>query len=33
MRRSSHVRAIAEMNTGELWSAAKFVYTTLNGCV
>jgi Predicted secreted protein len=33
MRRSSQVRAIVETNTGELWSAAKLVYTTLNGCV
>lgn len=33
MRRSSHVRAIVESSTGELWIGSKFVYTTLNGCV
>lgn len=33
MRRSSHVRAVVESNTGELWIGSKFVYTTLNGCV
>ena len=33
MRRSSQVRAIVEMNTGELWWAHKLVYTSLNGCV
>ncbi|HEX6537450.1 MAG TPA: thiosulfate oxidation carrier protein SoxY [Gemmatimonadaceae bacterium] len=33
MRRSSHVRAIVETSTGELWAASRFVYTTLNGCV
>ncbi|HWG53787.1 MAG TPA: thiosulfate oxidation carrier protein SoxY [Gemmatimonadaceae bacterium] len=33
LRRSTHVRAIAETNTGELYGVTKFVYTTLNGCV
>jgi sulfur-oxidizing protein SoxY len=33
MRRSSHVRIIAETSTGELWTASRFVYTSLNGCV
>jgi sulfur-oxidizing protein SoxY len=33
MRRSSHVRVIAETSTGELWSTSRFVYTSLNGCV
>lgn len=33
MRRSSHVRVIAETSAGELWSASRMVYTTLNGCV
>ncbi|MGH7625195.1 MAG: thiosulfate oxidation carrier protein SoxY [Gemmatimonadaceae bacterium] len=33
LRRSTHVRAIAETNTGELFGITKFVYTTLNGCV
>jgi len=33
MRRSSHVRIIAEMSTGELWTTSHFVYTSLNGCV
>jgi sulfur-oxidizing protein SoxY len=33
MRRSSHVRIIAETSTGELWSTSRFVYTSLNGCV
>ena len=32
MRRTSYVRAIAEMNTGELWSAATKVFVGLNGC-
>lgn len=32
MRRTSYVRAIAEMNTGELWSAAVKVFVGLNGC-
>jgi sulfur-oxidizing protein SoxY len=32
MRRTSHVRAIAETNRGELWSASTKVYVTLNGC-
>ena len=32
MRRTSYVRAIAETNKGELWSAATKVYVTLNGC-
>ncbi len=33
MRRSSHVRIIAETSTGELWTTSRFVYTSLNGCV
>ncbi|MEO8879895.1 MAG: thiosulfate oxidation carrier protein SoxY [Gemmatimonadaceae bacterium] len=33
MRRSSHVRIIAETSKGELWTTSKFVYTSLNGCV
>jgi sulfur-oxidizing protein SoxY len=33
MRRSSHVRVIAETSKGELWSTSRFVYTSLNGCV
>lgn len=33
MRRSSHVRVIAETSTGELWTTSRFVYTSLNGCV
>ncbi len=33
MRRSSHIRVIAETSKGELWSASRFVYTSLNGCV
>jgi predicted secreted protein len=32
MRRTGYVRAIAEMNTGELWSAAVKVFVGLNGC-
>jgi sulfur-oxidizing protein SoxY len=32
MRRTSYVRAIAEMNTGELWTAAVKVFVGLNGC-
>jgi len=32
MRRTSYVRAIAEMNTGELWVSAKKVFVGLNGC-
>jgi predicted secreted protein len=32
MRRTSYVRAIAETNTGELWSAAVKVFVGLNGC-
>lgn len=32
MRRTSYVRAIAEMNTGEVWSAATKVFVGLNGC-
>ncbi len=32
MRRTSYVRAIAETNTGDVWSAAKKVYVGLNGC-
>lgn len=32
MRRTSYVRAIAEMNTGELWVAAVKVFVGLNGC-
>jgi predicted secreted protein len=32
MRRTSYVRAIAEMNTGELYVSAKKVFVTLNGC-
>ena len=33
VRRSSHVRIIAETSRGELWTTSKFVYTSLNGCV
>jgi len=33
MRRSSHIRIIAETSTGALWSTSRFVYTSLNGCV
>ncbi len=33
MRRSSHVRIIAETNRGELWTTSRFVYASLNGCV
>jgi sulfur-oxidizing protein SoxY len=33
MRRSSHVRIIAETSRGELWTTSRFVYTSLNGCV
>lgn len=33
LRRSTHVRAIAETSTGELWWISKLVYVTLNGCV
>lgn len=33
MRRSSHVRIIAETSRGDLWTTSKFVYTSLNGCV
>ncbi|MBK5186908.1 MAG: thiosulfate oxidation carrier protein SoxY [Gemmatimonadaceae bacterium] len=33
MRRSSHIRIIAETSRGELWSTSRFVYTSLNGCV
>jgi len=33
MRRSSHIRIIAETSKGELWSTSRFVYTSLNGCV
>lgn len=33
MRRSSHVRIIAETSKGELWTTSRFVYTSLNGCV
>jgi sulfur-oxidizing protein SoxY len=32
MRRTSYVRAIAEMNTGELYVSAKKVFVTTNGC-
>jgi len=32
MRRTSYVRAIAEMNTGELYVSSKKVFVTLNGC-
>jgi sulfur-oxidizing protein SoxY len=32
MRRTSWVREIAEMNTGELWVSAKKVFVGLNGC-
>jgi sulfur-oxidizing protein SoxY len=32
MRRTSYVRAIAELNTGELYVSAKKVFVTLNGC-
>ncbi|MFI5248529.1 MAG: thiosulfate oxidation carrier protein SoxY [Gemmatimonadales bacterium] len=32
MRRTSYVRAIAEMNTGEVWTAATKVFVGLNGC-
>ncbi len=32
MRRTSYVRAIAEMNTGELYVSSKKVWVTLNGC-
>lgn len=32
MRRTSYVRAIAEMNTGELYVSNKKVFVTLNGC-
>jgi sulfur-oxidizing protein SoxY len=32
MRRTSYVRAVAEMNTGELYVSAKKVFVTLNGC-
>jgi predicted secreted protein len=32
MRRTSYVRGIAELNTGELWSAAVKVFVGLNGC-
>jgi sulfur-oxidizing protein SoxY len=32
MRRTSYVRAIAEMSTGELFVSAKKVFVTLNGC-
>lgn len=33
MRRSSHVRAIAETSKGDLWMMSRMVYTSLNGCV
>jgi sulfur-oxidizing protein SoxY len=33
MRRSSHIRVIAETSKGELWTTSRFVYTSLNGCV
>ena len=33
MRRSSHVRIIAETSKGALWMTSHFVYTSLNGCV
>ena len=33
MRRSSHVRIIAETSRGELWTTSRFVFTSLNGCV
>jgi hypothetical protein len=33
MRRSSHIRIIAETSKGELWTTSRFVYTSLNGCV
>lgn len=33
MRRSSHVRIIAETSKGELWTTSRFVFTSLNGCV
>jgi len=33
MRRSSHVRIIAETSKGALWTTSRFVYTSLNGCV
>jgi sulfur-oxidizing protein SoxY len=32
MRRESYVRAIAELNTGELYVSAKKVFVSLNGC-
>jgi len=32
MRRTSYVRAIAEMNTGELYVANKKVFVMTNGC-
>ncbi len=32
MRRTSYVRAIAETNSGELWTAATKVFVGLNGC-
>jgi sulfur-oxidizing protein SoxY len=32
MRRTSWVRAIAEMNNGNLWVSAKKVFVGLNGC-
>jgi sulfur-oxidizing protein SoxY len=32
MRRTSYVRAIAELNTGELYVSNKKVFVTLNGC-
>jgi sulfur-oxidizing protein SoxY len=33
MRRSSHIRIIAETSQGELWTTSRFVFTSLNGCV
>jgi sulfur-oxidizing protein SoxY len=32
LRRTGYVRAIAEMNTGELYMSSKKVWVTLNGC-
>jgi sulfur-oxidizing protein SoxY len=32
MRRTTWVRAIAEMNNGDLWVSAKKVFVGLNGC-
>ena len=33
MRRSSHIRIIAETSKGALWTTSRFVFTSLNGCV